>query len=861
MRLEEPVALVLDRSAEFVIAALGVLKAGGSYLPLDPHAPPRRLMQLFAQSGARWALTVAELRPKVAEWTDKIVEVDAALDDLLAKHNGAAALYSAVPSDPDRRAYLISTSGSTGAPKVVEIEHHSLTNLVCHYQHYLALTKSDRTSWLSPPTFDASVADLWPSLCSGATVVIPEKQYATDPNGLIAWIAKEAITIAFVSTPLAELLLRRSWPFRLALRYFGVGGDVLHVRPSPGLPFAVLNAYGPTENTVDAIWAIVHPGPASGRPPIGRPITNVTAHILDEQRRLVAPGEVGELYLGGEQVARGYLNDPQRTRECFIPDPFIATSGRLYRTGDLVRWNDDGELEFLGRIDLQVQIGGCRVELEEVESTLSRHPDVVEACCSPIKDGVVTRSLIAYVATATPSANLAGILRDFLRAELPAYMIPSKFIFLTKLPHTYAGKVDRAALAARPPGPPSPRRLSTTRSFDNKLHTLWRDLLPSAGDDETDKSFWDLGGDSLKLIQLSLGVEEMIGRHLSLPAFLRDPTLHGLRNAVQEELANSVAAWSERLHSTSIGNRPNRERLSSVVQLQEGTGSLPLYFICPSPNEIRLAQMIGAGRPIFGVDAPWPLSWRDAATNNKKAALPTIEQFAAPLAAALATHLGTSMCVLAGYSTMGVVAFEVAHQLQRLGAKVELVILLDTWRMRPPRLYLRWAARWARLLNRWRQADNDAQAEPLVPQIGFHLRRASLIFSIMISKGTKKIFRFFSSRNLAAHGPPRRAIGEVTSIFDEQGVPLEWGLVERLYENAENSYGPHRLDCRGVLFKVSPDNERMERTYDDTLGWKNLFSKGLEIISVPGNHFSMIRDESSKFMLANKIVDVLTKLR
>ena len=261
MLLEEPVVLVLDRSIEFAVAALGVLKAGGCYLPLDWNAPPRRLRQLLAQSGARWALTTAELRRKVAEYAGKIVEVDTVLDEPVTDQIGAADLCKSVISNPDRRAYLISTSGSTGAPKVVEIEHHSLTNLVCHYQRYLTLTTNDRISWLSPPAFDASVADLWPGLCSGATVVIPEKQYATNPDGLIAWIAEEAITIAFVSTPLAELLLRRSWPHQLALRFFGTGGDVLHVRPSSDLPFVVINAYGPTENTVDAVWGSCAPRP------------------------------------------------------------------------------------------------------------------------------------------------------------------------------------------------------------------------------------------------------------------------------------------------------------------------------------------------------------------------------------------------------------------------------------------------------------------------------------------------------------------------------------------------------------------------------------------------------------------------
>jgi amino acid adenylation domain-containing protein len=836
--LEEPVALVLDRSIEFAVAALGVLKAGGSYLPVDPNAPPRRLRQLLAQSGARWALTTAELSRKVAEYTGKTIEVDTVLAELVANQIGAAELCRSVVSNPDRRAYLISTSGSTGAPKMVEIEHHSLTNLVCHYQRYLNLTTNDRISWLSPPAFDASVADLWPGLCSGAIVVIPEKQFATNPDGLIAWIAEEAITVAFVSTSLAELLLRRSWPHQLALRFFGTGGDVLHVHPSSDLPFVVINAYGPTENTVDAVWGVVHPGPSSNRPPIGRPITNVTAHVLDQQRRLLPRGEVGELYLGGEQVARGYLNEPKLTRESFIQNPFLAGAGRLYRTGDLVRWNECGELEFLGRVDLQVQIGGCRVELEEVECTLSRHPDVIEACCTPIKDGAVARSLVAHIATPKASAELEGHLRDFLCAELPAYMIPSKFIFHTSLPHTYADKVDRAALSARTPRPPRPQQLPSVRPFDNELRTLWRDLLPAAGNG-TDKTFWESGGDSLKLIQLSLGVEDIMGRQLSLPAFLTDPTLRGLKNALED----AVVAWSEQPQRTSATKISKRDRRSAVIPLREASGELPLYFIGPEPAIVHFAETMDTGSSIFVVETPLPVS-RHAIASRNNTTLPSIEQLASPFVTALSAHAQNAPFALAGHSTMGIVAFEVAHQLQRLGARVELIILLDTWLKRPSKLYVYWE----KLLDCWKQRPGGAQEERPMKLIGLRLRDTLLIFWSMLAKGTKKIFLMFNPD-----------LGTVTTVLDEQGVPLEYGLIDRVYANAENAYHARILDCPGKLFVASSDDERVEREYDEFFGWRNLFSKGLEIVSVPGDHLSMIREKSCSLILANRMGDALRK--
>jgi thioesterase domain-containing protein len=553
----------------------------------------------------------------------------------------------------------------------------------------------------------------------------------------------------------------------------------------------------------------------------------------------VPPGEVGELYLGGEQIARGYLNAPQLTRECFIPNPFAANRGRLYRTGDLVRWNECGDLEFLGRIDLQVQIGGNRVELEEVESVLSRHPDVIEACCAPIKDGVVARSLVAHIGSLKASAQLEGHLRDFLRAELPAYMIPSEFIFHTSLPQTYAGKIDRATLEARTPRPSPRHRLPSAQLFDDELLTLWRELLPAAGNDGKDKTFWESGGDSLKLIQLSLGVEDIMGRQLSLPAFLTDPTLRGLKNALED----AVVAWSEQPQDTSATKISKRERRSAVIPLREASGELPLYFIGPEPAIVRFAEMMDTGSSIFAVEAPLPVS-RHAIASKNNATLPSIEQLASLFVIALSAHAQNAPFALAGHSTMGIVAFEVAHQLQRLGAQVELVILLDTWLKRPSKLYVYWE----KLLDCWKQMPGRAQEERPLKLIGLRLRDTLLIFWSMLAKGTKKIFLMFNPD-----------LGTVTTVLDEQGVPLEYGLIDRVYANAENAYHARILDCPGKLFVASSDDERVEREYDEFFGWRNLFSKGLEIVSVPGDHLSMIREKSCSLILANRMVDALRK--
>jgi len=316
----------------------------------------------------------------------------------LVQGAGAEGVPAGAPLGPTRRAYIIYTSGSTGQPKGVEIEHHSLTNLVWHYREWLGLKAGDRATLLAHVTFDASVADIWPALCTGGTVLIPPKSVLVDVDDLMGWLVESRATFAFVATALAEVVLERPWPATVALRHFATGGDTLHRRSRADLPFTVLNTYGPTENTVDSTWAVVRPAEEGRRPTIGRPIRNVRVHVVDDTGRAVGIGQEGELLLGGEQVARGYLGRPELTAEKFVPDVYSSVAGaRLYRTGDWVRWSEEGELEFLGRRDDQIQIRGRRVELGEIEARIRECTGVDQACCVPEKDGNAVSGVVAHV--------------------------------------------------------------------------------------------------------------------------------------------------------------------------------------------------------------------------------------------------------------------------------------------------------------------------------------------------------------------------------------------------------------------------------------------------------------------------------
>jgi thioesterase domain-containing protein len=310
-------------------------------------------------------------------------------------------------------------------------------------------------------------------------------------------------------------------------------------------------------------------------------------------------------------------------------------------------------------------------------------------------------------------------------------------------------------------------------------------------------------------------------------------------------LSPTKRAWLEQrlrapLKKESIGkSRPE------VVQLQVGSGGLPVYFIYAGTVEIELARAMGVGYPIFGIEIPWPLSWRNAAIESNAAALPTMEQLVAPFVAALSNHVRSAPCVLAGYCFAGVMAFEAAHQLQRLGGKVEMVMLLHALGKRPPLLSV---AR-SKLRKGWKQALNKARAKRSVNLIGVRLRSTWLMFWWILEKSTKRIIRFFRR--------PSSNLGPITSCADEQHDPVPWELITRLYEKPLKSYDFRLLDSHGFLFRTS-DGQNDPRAYDDSLGWKDLFAKGLEIISVTGDHHTMM-SESHRLTLARKMTEVLNR--
>lgn len=537
-----PVGLCLDRSAAMVVGALGILKAGGAYVALDPRDPTDRLRFKVRDCGTEVLVTSATMASQLPGLRANVVSLD---------HPGVAQGYepTAPPSATNRvddLAYVIYTSGSTGFPKGVLVQHDGLGNLNSWHQRTFGISRTDRATQIASPAFDAAVWELWPYLTAGASVHIPAEEVRVDPVAIRDWLIAERITVCFLPTMLAELVMTLYWPSKPALRYLLTGGDTLHGRPRSDLPFAVINNYGPTEATVVATSGLVAPGPDIARTPsIGRPISNVRTYIVDESLNQVPSGSIGELLIGGPGVARGYLGRPELTIEKFIPDRFDSTpDARLYRTGDNVRRHPDGELEFHGRRDQQVQIRGNRVELGEISAILHRHA-AVRLSAVVLEDRPTEPRLIAYVVCGEPRPSPVE-LRDLLARQLPNYMVPATFVYLDAMPLTASGKIDRARLPSPVPArsaSPSPSTRAHT-DLEQVLGTLLAELL-ELEHVEIDENFFMLGGHSLLGAQLAARIARRFGVEISLRSLFDTPTVAGMAVEVERLLVADLAAMTD----------------------------------------------------------------------------------------------------------------------------------------------------------------------------------------------------------------------------------------------------------------------------------------------------------------------------
>ena len=523
----------VERSASLVVAALGIVRAGAAYIAIDPMYPAERVQWMLYDAQATAVVSDAATAARVGPYGDRPALVLRG-GGHVPGHFGPDSSDRPLPKPPlpTDLAYVVYTSGSTGQPKGVLVEHAGLANLVQWHREAFALNAGDYCTQISSPGFDAAVWELWPSLSVGAAIHVVPEALRADPVRLRDWLVAEGITVSFLPTPLAEGVIALDWPEDAALRCLLTGGDALTRRPRPGLGFKLVNNYGLSETTVVATSGSVASS-GEGAPSIGRPIAGMLAEVVDEKLQPVEPGGDGELMLGGVPIARGYLNRPELTAERFLHRP----NGRWYRTGDRVRLRTDGEIEFLGRLDDQLSIRGFRVEPGEIAAALNSHPGIEASVIVGIGHYSAERRIVGYIVAADGERPTADKLASYLSATLPEYMVPSSFVWLDQLPLTEHGKIDRDALPA--PADAAENGHAGSRP-ETDVEVATTSVVAELLDIEEvgmDQNFFLLGGHSMLGAQLIVRLNEMFGVEISLKWLFDHPTPAEIAAEVERQAA------------------------------------------------------------------------------------------------------------------------------------------------------------------------------------------------------------------------------------------------------------------------------------------------------------------------------------
>jgi amino acid adenylation domain-containing protein len=795
---DELVGICVKRSVMMVVGVLGIMKAGGGYVPLDGEYPLERLSFMMEDAGIRVLLTDEEMARRLPEHGARVVYLDRDWGSIERESvNNPSSLNSG-----ESVAYAIYTSGSTGRPKGIVVPQRAVNRLVCN-TNYIKLDQSDRVAQASNFAFDAATFEIWGALVHGAQLVIMTKDVVLSSSEFSRQIREHGISILFLTTALFNHLARESPETFGSLRYLLFGGEAV----DPGwarevlrsaAPERLLHVYGPTESTTFATWyPVLDVAEDATTIPIGRPLSNTQAYILDQYMRPVPVGVHGELHLGGDGLVRAYLNRPELTAEKFVPHPFTPVPGaRLYKTGDVARYLPDGNIEFVGRLDYQVKIRGFRVEPGEVEAILAEHEGVREAALVLHEVSPGEKRLVAYVVAKESLSN--SELREFLKRRLPDYMVPSAFVMMEALPLTPSGKVDRRAL----PAPDSMRGekgetfVPPRNALELQLAQIWEEVLKVQPISVTD-NFFELGGHSLSAVHLMARIRHVFGPDLPLATLFEGGTIETLVAVLRQQGTQSS---------------------SPLVGIQTKGAKRPFFCVHPAGGNIicyiSLARRLGLDQPLYGLQA--------RGLDGKHEPLESIEEMAAHYLEALRGVQPCGPYLLGGWSLGGALAFEMARQLQSQGEEIALLALMDS----PAPV-----------------ASHNHNDE--------ELDDASLLAAKAADAGLP-----INEEELRGLEPDERL-----RYFLDQGrkcrlIPADYDLEQasrllRVYKTnvrALRLYNPRGSVNRVTLFRaiemleasVGPTSENS--ALDATLGWSKFSSEPVEVYDVPGDHMSMMTE-------------------
>jgi amino acid adenylation domain-containing protein len=803
------VAVCFKRSPDAVVAILATLKAGAAFLPLDPGLPRARLTQIFQDVRPLFVLCHEADSAALSAFGCEMLSLDR-LRDELATHSPDNLLDFAKPADV---AYAICTSGSTGRPKAIATTHASLMNHTQAVPRIYDISESDRRLQFASIGSDMFLAEIFNYLCVGATLVFCLDRQGNSLSEFLRLLDEKQITIAGLPSAwwlewvsamqLTGLALPR------ALRAVIVGME--RVTPSAfmgwkkmvGNRIRLFNAYGPAEATVTSTVYEAGTSEWEGETfvPIGKPIANAAAYVLDSQGNPVPVGIPGELYIGGDGVGRGYLNAPQLTTERFLPDPFCGNpEGRLYRTGDIAFILPDGNLVFLGRADRQVKIRGFRVELEEIESVLAQHAGMRQ--CAVLLTGNDGRGkLAAYVSTNGGKPPTGEELRLHLSRHLPEYMVPAAFFALPQLPLTPSGKIDRESLPscgveelALEPSCGEP-----ATDTEKRLAAIWREVLSIARVGATE-NFFDLGGNSLAATRLITLIQMEFGKELSLASLLAAPILARL------------AATIDRTEQVPT------ERRGRLVSIQPFGRRPPLYCVHGSARFRHLIRHLGEDQPFFGIPADadptsLPVPYR-------------VEDIASQALEMLREHQPTGPYLIGGWCHGGIIGYEMAQQLKAQGECVPLLVLFDS--LNPAAVPS--GASWRVLSGILRFHLAAMRGMKVRERLAYAMGRVRWEASLMRSR----IWRMsYQLRRLFRKRVPDHMI---------DWLQIQSASVLR--------YQPKPYAGKVVLFRCEQISVR--HYMDSTYGWGNLVEGGIEVIDLPGDHVAIF-EEPVVFTLAHEL--------
>ena len=781
------VGLSLRSSPEMVVGMLGILKAGGAYVPLDPSYPTERLSFMMQDSRIKILLTTSADLAKTGSVTDvKVVRLDA--DWSYIGKEDRTNFDSAIR--PQNLAYVIYTSGSTGKPKGVMVTHSGLANYLLWAAKEYGPEARHSALVHSSISFDLTITGLFTPLLLGGRVELLAEDAGID--GLLAALrGGESYGLVKITPAHLELLRYQNNPHQMAgkVGIFVIGGENLTAESlrfwreiSPGT--RLINEYGPTETVVgSSIYEVGADDPHVGSVPIGKPIDNTQLYVLDGEQRTLPAGIAGELYIGGAGVARGYLNLPELTEQRFLIDPFSEQpDARMYRTGDLVRRRESGIFEYLGRLDDQVKLRGYRIELGEVEAAIAEHPAIRQSAALVQTESSGHRRLVGYAVRRANHVVSRAQLREFLAQKLPDYMVPAAIVFLEALPLTSNGKINRGALPA-PEKEISEGYQSITRPKDeieSKLATIFQKVL-NVSTISTSTSFFDLEGDSLRMVQLLAEIEIAFGKYISMAALFDAPSV----SALAQVLRNGTSEPPE------------------VIPLQPA-GFLSPFFCFGAGRRLQaLASHLGTEHPFLSL-----LPNTQSAEFMQMRPPHRIEDIAAYSARIIREYQREGPYYIGGWSALGVVAYEIAQQLMASGHEVGLLALFDV--------------------------KNPAASPRLFKANWFEARRQKVTFfakelkELRLRDVRRYVDEKATSLKLKMRPMRMRKNGEVVANLED------------LVSAAVGSYRPRPYAGRVMFFRAA--SRPGGHVWDFSTGWRSLVKGEFEVQEISGDHRSIFSE-------------------